>query len=45
MTRNLVQRTASKHIDLADHYAREQQERGIDNISYVSTLDNCALVL
>ena len=39
MTRNPVQRSASKHIDLADHYAREQQERGTINISYVSTKD------
>ena len=39
MTRNPVQRSASKHIDLADHYAREQQERGTVNISYVSTKD------
>ena len=28
MAYNPVQRSASKHIDLADHYAREQQERG-----------------
>ena len=39
MTRNPVQRSASKHIDLADHYAREQQERGTISISYVSTKD------
>ena len=39
MTRNPVQRSASKHIDLADHYAREQQERGTINISYVNTKD------
>ena len=35
MTRNPVQRSASKHIDLADHYAREQQERGTISISYI----------
>ena len=39
MTRNPVQCSASKHIDLADHYAREQQERGTINISYVNTKD------
>ena len=37
MTYNPVQRSASKHVDLADHYAREQQERGTITISYVST--------
>ena len=37
MTYNPVQRSASKHIDLADHYAREQQELGVITISYVST--------
>ena len=39
VARNPVQRSASKHIDLADHYVREQQERGTINISYVSTKD------
>jgi len=45
MTYNPVQRNASKHIDLADHYAREQQERGTITISYVSTRDMIADLL
>ena len=45
MTYNPVQRTASKHVDLADHYAREQQERGTITITYVSTHDMIADVL
>ena len=39
MTYNPVQRAASKHIDLADHYARECQERGIITVSHVKTED------
>ena len=42
---NPVQRSASKHIDLADHYAREQQEQGIITISYVGTEDMIADLL
>ena len=42
MAYNPVQRAASKHVDLADHYAREQQERGTITISYVSTRDMTA---
>lgn len=42
MTYNPVQRTASKHVDLADHYAREQQERGTITITYVRTHDMIA---
>ena len=35
-----VQRSASKHVDPADHYARaEQQERGTITISFVGTKD------
>jgi hypothetical protein len=45
MTYNPVQRAASKHVDLADHYAREQQERGTITISYVNTRDMTADVL
>jgi hypothetical protein len=45
MTYNPVQRSASKHIDLADHYAREQQELGVITITYVSTKDMTADVL
>jgi hypothetical protein len=45
MSYNPVQRTASKHIDLADHYAREQQEAGTITITYVSTKDMIADVL
>jgi hypothetical protein len=45
LTYNPVQRAASKHIDLADHYAREQQEQGVITISYVKTQDMIADIL
>jgi len=45
MTYNPVQRAASKHVDLADHYAREQQERGTITISHVGTKDMLADIL
>ena len=37
MVYNPVQRSASKHVDLADHYAREQQDRGVITISWLET--------
>lgn len=42
MNYNPVNRSASKHVDLADHYAREQVERGTIVISYVQTTDMIA---
>jgi len=45
MTYNPVRRSASKHVDLADHYAREQVERGTITVSYVSTNDMIADLL
>jgi hypothetical protein len=45
MTYNPVQRSASKHVDLADHYARELQELGTICITYVSTKDIIAVVI
>jgi hypothetical protein len=45
MTYNPVLRAATKHIDLADHYAREQQEAGTITITYVSTKDMIADLL
>ena len=45
MAYNPFQRSASKHVDLADHYAREQQERGTITISYIGTQDMIADVL
>ena len=42
MMHNPVQRSASKHVDLADHYARECQERGITTVSYMSTKEMTA---
>jgi hypothetical protein len=45
LTYNPVQRSASKHIDLADHYAREQQEQGVITISYVNTTNMLADLL
>ena len=37
MTYNPVHRSATKHIALADHYVREQQEDGIITVSYLDT--------
>ena len=37
MCYNPAHKNASKHVDLADHYAREQVERGLVVISYVDT--------
>lgn len=45
MTHNPVHRSASKHVDLADHYARECQERGITTVSYVGTKEMTADLL
>lgn len=45
MTYNPVQRSASKHVDLADHYAREQMERGTITITHVSTQEMIADLL
>ena len=42
MVYNPVYRSASKHVDLADHYVREQQERGEITVSYISTKDMTA---
>ena len=42
MSYNPVNRAASKHVDLADHYAREQVERKTITISYLSTKDTTA---
>ena len=42
MTYNPVQRTATKHVDLADHYAREAVEQGITHVSYISNKDMIA---
>ena len=45
MTYNSVQHAASKHVDLADHYARELQELGIITITYVNTKEMIADLL
>ena len=37
MSYNPVNRAASKHVDLADHYAREMVDLGIITISYIDT--------
>ena len=42
MNYNPVNRAASKHVDLADHYAREQVERGTIVITYVRTTEMLA---
>ena len=45
MTYNPVNRSASKHIDLADHYAREQQEAGVITVTHLSTQEMIADIL
>ena len=45
MNHNPVQHEANKHCDLADHFAREQVERGIITISHVSTQNMLADLL
>jgi hypothetical protein len=42
MIYNPVQSTACKHVELADHYARELQESGITSHTYVRSQDNLA---
>ena len=37
MTYNPVMHDASKHVDLADHYVREQVERGTITVTFVET--------
>lgn len=45
MTYNPVNRSASKHVDLADHYARELQELGTITVTHVGTADMTADIL
>ena len=45
MVYNPVLRSASKHVDLADHYAREQQDRGVITITWIDTLRMIADIL
>ena len=42
MNYNPVNRAASRHVDLADHYARELLARGIISITYVGTKQQLA---
>ena len=42
MAYNPTHSAASKHVDLADHYLREQQERGCITVTYVKTKDMVA---
>jgi hypothetical protein len=42
MTYNPVHRSTTKHIALADHYVREQQEEGVISVSYVDTMSMIA---
>jgi hypothetical protein len=39
MTYNPVQRAATKHVDLADHYARELVDLGLTTVTYINTKD------
>ena len=45
MNYNPVKRDASKHIDLADHYAREQVDLGTISITHVPTTKMIADIL
>ena len=45
MNYNPVHHEANKHCDLADHFAREQVERGIITISHVPTTEMLADLL
>ena len=45
MSYNPVQRAATKHIALADHYTREMQEAGVVAISFIGTKDMTADLL
>ena len=45
MTYNPINKAASKHVDLADHYAREQQERGVITITHERSRDMIADIL
>ena len=42
MSYNPVHQQASKHVDLADHYVREQVDAGVLTVTYVSTNDMLA---
>ena len=42
MNYNPVNRAANRHINLADHYAREQLANGIITITYVKSKDQLA---
>ncbi len=45
MNYNPVKRNTSKHVDLADHYAREQVDLGVISITFVSTKEMIADLL
>ena len=45
MNHNPVLHEANKHVDLADHFAREQVDRGIITITFVPTEHMIADVL
>jgi hypothetical protein len=45
MSYNPVQRAATKHIALSDHYTREMQEGGVVAISFIGTKDMTADLL
>ena len=42
MVQNPVNHKGAKHVDVADHFAREQVRRGLINVPYVNTADNLA---
>ena len=42
MTQNPVNHAGSKHVEIADHYAREQVSRGLITVNFVKSQDNIA---
>ena len=42
---NRVERSSSRHIDIAYHITRERCEDGLINLRYVSSSDNVADIL
>lgn len=41
-TRNCIENSRSKHIDLRYHFAREKLEQGLFTLKYVATRENLA---
>jgi len=44
-TRNKIERSRTKHIDIAYHITRETHEKGLIELRYISSGDNVADIL